>query len=185
MPARGILLRRQSDTLPGNRSPVPVTPTTGYRARATARAKRVPGRRRCGNRGTDERRPRVTLDRGGRRRRPKAEEDEPRPHGNTSEEAADEQGITRNELNTFMTHMAAQSSSAARDLQRQLNEASQAHQRAMAEQGAQFAQALAQQSQLAERREAAAELARQALQAAPQTATNVRPSRHAASAGGE
>ena len=91
------------------------------------------------------------------------------------QEAADEQGITRNELNTFMTHMAAQSSSAARDLQRQLNESSQAQQRAMAEQGAQFAQALAQQSQQADRREAAAELARQALQAAPQTAASVPP----------
>ena len=50
-------------------------------------------------------------------------------------DAAGEQGISRHELTTFMNHLSAQSTSAAETLQRQLNETSQAQQRAMVQQG--------------------------------------------------
>jgi len=91
------------------------------------------------------------------------------------QQAAEEQGLTRRELSTFMTHLQAQNSSAVQELQRQLGEQSAAHQRALQEQGAQFAAQLAQESQRADRREAAARQAMQALREAPQTAPSLPP----------
>ena len=83
------------------------------------------------------------------------------------QQAAEEQGLTRRELSTYMTHLQAQNSSAVQELQRQLGEQSAAHQRALQEQGTQFAAQLAQESQRADRREAAARQAMQALREAP------------------
>ena len=45
------------------------------------------------------------------------------------QDAANEQGISRHELHTFMNHLVAQSTSAVQALQRQLDETSRAQQR--------------------------------------------------------
>ena len=91
------------------------------------------------------------------------------------QQAAEEQGLTRRELSTYLTHLQAQNSSAVQELQRQLGEQTAAHQRALQEQGTQFATQLAQESQRADRREAAARQAMQALREAPQTAPSLAP----------
>ena len=79
----------------------------------------------------------------------------------TMHQAAGEQGLARRELSTYMTHLPAQNSNAVQDLQTQLGEQTAAHQRALQEQGVQFAAQLAQESQRADRREAAARMARE------------------------
>ena len=49
-------------------------------------------------------------------------------------DAAGEQGISRHELNTFMTHLTAQNTSAVQALQRQLDETGRAQQRTVEKQ---------------------------------------------------
>ena len=71
------------------------------------------------------------------------------------EQAAGEEGVTRREMMTFMDHLQAQNTGAAAQLQRNLDEATVAHRRALQEQGDQFARALAGESQRAGRRERA------------------------------
>jgi hypothetical protein len=91
------------------------------------------------------------------------------------EQAAGEEGVTRREMMTFMDHLRAQSTGAAAQLQRNLDDATAAHHRALAEQGERFARALADESQRADRRERVAQQAAQALREAPQTAPSLAP----------
>ena len=91
------------------------------------------------------------------------------------EAAGQEEGVTRRELVALMSQLQAQSTSAAQTLQRDLEQSTQAQRRALQEQGDQFAQALAEESQRADRRERAAQQAAQALREAPQTAPSLAP----------
>eukprot|EP00969_Alexandrium_andersonii_P071856 3171726-Alexandrium_andersonii.AAC.1 len=59
------------------------------------------------------------------------------------EQAAGEEGVTRRELATFMDQLQAQSTGAAAQLQRDLDDATAANRRALQEHGEQFARALA------------------------------------------
>ena len=79
------------------------------------------------------------------------------------QQAAEEQGLSRREMTSYMGHLAAQNSSAVETLQRQLNESHIAQRTALQEQGAAFATQLAQESQRADRREQAARMAMESL----------------------
>ena len=91
------------------------------------------------------------------------------------QEAAQESGVSRAEVATYMDQMRRQSSEALGEVQRSLQETSLAQQRTMEEQAVSFARQLAQETQRADRRDSWMQEAMRSLREAPQAAPSITP----------
>ena len=99
-------------------------------------------------------------------------------------QAAEEEGVSRREMMQFMTHLQSQNTAATRELQARLDDSARAQRQALQEQGTQFAEALAQESQRADRRDRISQEAMQALRDAPRSAPQPGAACAARAAGG-